>query len=133
MRICTRCSCRIGANAAECTFCGLPVYRPNWWSSAGLLLGAFTVSIILAYLTASLLNAIGPGPAMSRPNPHPEFPVGTTVRVRQISGNVVAEKKLLAGRVGKVIASNRWYVLVGFVGEKHGVYFQPSHLDRVEV
>jgi hypothetical protein len=69
---------------------------------------------------------------MAKPmNPHADFPVGATVRVRTMSPTTRPAKQRLAGRVGTVVRSSAGAILVTFPGEKYGEHFQPHHLDRV--
>jgi len=63
--------------------------------------------------------------------PHPDFPVGTAVRVRPPGPGARPAELRLVGRVGTVAHSARTFVRVEFPGEAGGEHFPPGQLARV--
>lgn len=67
---------------------------------------------------------------MSRsPQPHVDFPAGTSVRVRVMHPTARPAKLRLVGRVGTVVQSSRTVILVRFPGEAYREHFLPEHLE----
>jgi transcriptional regulator with XRE-family HTH domain len=62
---------------------------------------------------------------------HPDFPVGSTVRVRPMGRGASPERRALVGRVGLVVESSRAEVVVEFPGLPHRHRFKSEELDAV--
>jgi transcriptional regulator with XRE-family HTH domain len=74
---------------------------------------------------------VGRSETPRRGGAHPDFPVGSTVRVRPMGRSASQERRALIGRVGLVVESSRAEVLVEFPGLPVRHPFQPEELDPV--
>jgi hypothetical protein len=63
--------------------------------------------------------------------PHPDFPIGTPVRVKPMAANSAENRRRLEGRIGAVVKSSRSFVHVEFDGELFREHFRPEQLERV--
>jgi hypothetical protein len=64
--------------------------------------------------------------------PHPDFPVGCKVRVRELGSNAAFYKGRFVGLVGRVLRSTRWQMYVEFPWVTGHCWFTPHQLERAD-
>lgn len=69
---------------------------------------------------------------MGTPKPHPDYPVGTVVRIRPMAASARPAKRRLAGMIGTVIISSSSLLVVAFPGERFREHFTPGQLEPSE-